>query len=304
MNHTFNVEIAKIIGVDCAIVYENIKYWCAKNKANGKNFHNGYYWTYNSVRAFQELFPYWTSKQIDRILLRLEELEYVGVGNFNASPYDRTKWYCITKEFQANNNVITISPNEEMEFTEQANGNPQKGEPIPDSKPTIKPNDKPIINDLHAKKEKFDLFWDLYDKKLVKPKCEKVWLKLEMPVIDKILSVVPEYVKSTPDKQFRKNPLTWLNGECWNDEIIARGNNTQSADQDYNEKMGIRVKPDGTKITFDFGCLWINHFKFPLRPRPTTRPDYSMQEFEREIMFHNVKLTKQEIEEIYKLPKP
>lgn len=27
------------------------------------------------------------------------------------------------------------------------------------------------------------------------------------------------YVKSTPDKQFRKNPQTWLNGQCWNDEV-------------------------------------------------------------------------------------
>lgn len=91
----------------------------------------------------------------------------------------------------------------------------------------------------------------------------------------------------------------------WYFNTLKRNNpNAKTPDQDYNEKMGIRVNPDGTKITFDFGCLWINHFKFPLRPLPTTRPDYSMQEFEREIMFHNVKLTKQEIEEIYKLPKP
>jgi len=88
---------------------------------------------------------------------------------------------------------------------------------------------KKLIKDKKIKL--FELFWDLYDKKSVRPKCEKVWLKLEMSVIEKILSVVPEYIKSTPDKQFRKNPLTWLNNECWNDEIIARTNIQQQSQQ-------------------------------------------------------------------------
>jgi hypothetical protein len=28
------------------------------------------------------------------------------------------------------------------------------------------------------------------------------------------------YVRSTPDIQYRKNPLTYLNSESWNNEII------------------------------------------------------------------------------------
>ena len=35
--------------------------------------------------------------------------------------------------------------------------------------------------------------------------------------IETILKVVDTYVNSTPDVQFRKNPLTWLNGQCWKD---------------------------------------------------------------------------------------
>ena len=44
---------------------------------------------------------------------------------------------------------------------------------------------------------------------------------------------VQNYVDSTPDKQFRKDPTTYLNNECWNDEIIVKtnkpnnGNSTQ-----------------------------------------------------------------------------
>jgi hypothetical protein len=161
------------------------------------------------------------------------------------------------------------------------------------------------------KKELFEKFWDLYDHKVDRKNSEIKFNKLSFEVIEKIIEVVPLYVKTTTTNtlapnglKYRKNPLTWLNGECWNDEIIARSGNTQNADDEYNTKMGIKIGKDGNKIILNNGCLWINHFKYPLRPRPTTRPDYSMHEFQQEIMVHKVKLTKEEIEEIYKLPKP
>ena len=37
---------------------------------------------------------------------------------------------------------------------------------------------------------------------------------------NKIFETLPEYVNSTPDKKFRKNPETYLNNCSWNDEII------------------------------------------------------------------------------------
>jgi len=69
------------------------------------------------------------------------------------------------------------------------------------------------------KEEKFNTFWNLYQKKTNNKKAKDKFLKLDIETIDKILKVVPKYVSSTPDKQYRKDPLTWLNGECWNDEI-------------------------------------------------------------------------------------
>ena len=69
----FNPEIAKDIGVEEAIMYSNIEFWCEKNKANNKNFHDEAYWTYNSMEAFKILFPFWTVRQIERILKNLEK---------------------------------------------------------------------------------------------------------------------------------------------------------------------------------------------------------------------------------------
>ena len=37
----------------------------------------------------------------------------------------------------------------------------------------------------------------------------------------KIKEHVPKYVASTPDVQYRKNPQTYINGKCWNDEILT-----------------------------------------------------------------------------------
>lgn len=65
----------------------------------------------------------------------------------------------------------------------------------------------------------FDEFWDLYDKKSDKKKCKEKYEKLSMVQIEKIKEALPIYIKSKPDIQYRKNPLTWLNGECWNDEV-------------------------------------------------------------------------------------
>ena len=68
MNHSFNAEIADMYGVNEAILIENIYYWVSKNKANGKHYHDGKYWTYNSTKAFSELFYYWSESQIERII--------------------------------------------------------------------------------------------------------------------------------------------------------------------------------------------------------------------------------------------
>lgn len=69
------------------------------------------------------------------------------------------------------------------------------------------------------KENLFETFWNLYDKKVERKSCYNKFMKLDLQVIQKIINVVPFYVKSTPEVKYRKNPETWINGECWNDEI-------------------------------------------------------------------------------------
>ena len=67
----------------------------------------------------------------------------------------------------------------------------------------------------------FDAFWDAYGKKVERVKCERIYAKLTEAERLAIKNQLPDYVASTPDVKYRKNPQTYLNGKCWNDEIIC-----------------------------------------------------------------------------------
>ena len=73
------------------------------------------------------------------------------------------------------------------------------------------------------KSELFDKLWNTYDKKTNKEQAIKAFKKIQTFPID-IEQRIINYVKSTPEKKYRKNFATWLNGKCWNDEIINISN--------------------------------------------------------------------------------
>ena len=230
MNHSFNTDVASRFGVDGAIIIENLFFWIQKNKANEKHFYDGSFWTYNSMRAFAELFPYWTHRQIERILKNLIKQGAISTGNYNKIPYDRTKWYTL------NDSVLTIYTNGGMEKLEECNGKTKNVKPIPDSKPDNKTYNKLYTSENKFpdgdspknntnKKEKtndseFETFWDLYNKKVDKEKCIRKWRKLKVTEKISVFENLNSYLKATPDIKYRKNPLTWLNGKNWEDETI------------------------------------------------------------------------------------
>ena len=83
--------------------------------------------------------------------------------------------------------------------------------------------------------DSFQRWWDIYDKKRNRDKCFKKWKK--MPMKDRIdcYHNTPAYVRSTPDKQYRKDPFTYLNQKAWNDEIIVR----DTQEQQRNFRLGV-----------------------------------------------------------------
>ena len=95
--HSFSVYAATVIGVNAAIILGYIDHWCHKNELNNRHYHEGCYWTYNSVEAFAGQLPYLSKKAIRGALKKLEDDGYILVGTFNKTGYNHTKWYAITE---------------------------------------------------------------------------------------------------------------------------------------------------------------------------------------------------------------
>ena len=140
MEHSFNIYIAKKYGIPAAVLLKNIQFWIEKNKANEVNLFDGHYWTYNSKRAFAELFPYLNPRQIDYALQKLIDDGLLITGNYNKVAYDRTLWYAITKK------GYSILQNCEMDLPNLINELPNNVQPIPDIKADVKNNIKTNIS--------------------------------------------------------------------------------------------------------------------------------------------------------------
>ncbi|MEP6947712.1 MAG: hypothetical protein ABI863_00495 [Ginsengibacter sp.] len=85
------------------------------------------------------------------------------------------------------------------------------------------------ISDLPEINITFKLFWDLYDKKKGPPqKIAVMWGRLSDAERVKAMEHIPKYKIERPDKQFRKDPQTYLNEKTFNDEIIKHNENGHS----------------------------------------------------------------------------
>lgn len=150
--HVFDIEVAQIVGVNAAILLENIAYWCEHNQANEENYHDGHYWTFNSMKAFEGLFPYLKPNAIRTALGKLKDAGLIIVGNYNKSAYDRTSWYALTDKANAILGIHTsICEKPQMELGESTNQNEENNEPIPDITSVVT---SPVTSDVSKPKRK------------------------------------------------------------------------------------------------------------------------------------------------------
>lgn len=153
MQHSFNIELAKEYGILEAIIINNLFFWIEKNKANDVSYYDGTYWTYNSIKALNELFPYASERKISYALKHLEEEGIIKTGNYNKLAYDRTLWYAFTKK------GISILQKCCFHFTKSTNGFYKSDEPIPDINTDINTDN----NNNSSSIEKRDTIYDFLE---------------------------------------------------------------------------------------------------------------------------------------------
>ena len=135
----FDVDVAKEYGIGEAIMIKNFQFWISKNRANEQNFYDNHYWTYNSKRAFLEIFPFWSEQNIKTILNHLKEKGVIITGNFNTNKHDHTLWYAFAQE-------DVWLPNQPIDRLELTNRFAQTNKSITDNITDIPPDNNIIIN--------------------------------------------------------------------------------------------------------------------------------------------------------------
>ncbi|HIA6640491.1 TPA: DnaD domain protein [Staphylococcus aureus] len=84
-------KLAELIGLNEAIVLQQIHYWLN----NSKHKYDGKTWIFNSYPEWQKQFPFWSLITIKRTIYSLEKQNLLLIGNYNKAKFDKTKWYSI-----------------------------------------------------------------------------------------------------------------------------------------------------------------------------------------------------------------
>jgi hypothetical protein len=155
MHHSFDADLAvELKSIDLAVLVHHFQFWIRHNAATGTNTYDGKTWTFQSLKDIAAHFPYWSNKQVERLINKLVELEILVKGNYNTSAYDRTVWYAFKNEER-----FTISRNREIEIPKPGNQNPEIGTPIPDTKKKKKKKSAPLI-EFNYESNEFDNITD------------------------------------------------------------------------------------------------------------------------------------------------
>lgn len=259
MDHAFNVELAKQYDTDTAIFLAHLKHWAFKNLANKKHIHDGLVWSYDTLEAMADIFPYWSKRQLERVINNCVKCGLVVKGNYNATNYDRTCWYALTyKSYSFFPELLapkylqilysSISPNGEINFTEWGNQFPQTVTTIPDTDPYTDPDTNTPISP-KGENVHFEKFWDLYPVHKSKKACFEKWRKKKLDdIADEIISKLD--IQILNDRAwvagFIPNPLTYLNQEKWTDEIDMRAQGStpsKKSTDNFHQTMAKQNKP-------------------------------------------------------------
>ena len=130
-------------------------------------------------------------------------------------------------------------------------------------------DDKQVLNSKVNKVKKvkkvnisFEQFWNLYNYKVGdKSKVMAKWESLSDTNRLSVMEHLPLYIQSTPDKQFRKHPSTYLNYSGWEDEILNKSTgvdkfklDSTGAPMAYCEKCGIAESYRQEELNGDSRC--------------------------------------------------
>ena len=252
MNQSFDIEIAKEYGILEAIILQDIYFWVRANEENERNFRNGKYWTYNSIKGFASKYIYASEKQIRTALNHLRDKGLIAVGDFSTDRFKRPLWYTVTELGEQilthDQQGETLCPEGQDEFAQKdmsccprgQDGVPQRATDnniyinnnISNNKSNYKSND--ISNTTQTEggvcepfEEEFETLWERYPRKDGKKDALRHYRSarrngVPYQTISEGLYRYIEYIEmNNTQPQFIKTGSSWFCGHHWDDEYRA-----------------------------------------------------------------------------------
>lgn len=245
-------HVAATYGLEEAIFLHSLMFWYRTNRGNDANFRDGRWWTYNSVKAFEAVFPWWNAGQIRRIITRCREKGALLSGDYNEDRRDRTAWYTpsddLLEMYGELGNTNCICRKRQMQLPDQSSSSDENGkcnirkpwgnhgetdsspysppagdapsEPVPVDKPR-REKSMPTHNP-----EAFEVFWAAYPRKDDRKKAIRAWDRLKpnkalCRVMYAALLRQKESAQWTRDGgQYIPMFPTWINGRRWEDQGV------------------------------------------------------------------------------------
>ncbi len=101
-----NPELAMRIGLNEAIVLQQVNYWI-NDKEQGV-IHAGRRWVFNSYESWVKQFPFWSADTVKRAFTSLVKQGCLDVEQLNKSQHDRTNYYTINHDCELLNDAEQV----------------------------------------------------------------------------------------------------------------------------------------------------------------------------------------------------
>lgn len=97
-SHCHDVNVAKALGVNAAIVFSHVLYWLRINAAKGHNIRDGKVWMYETQKDIANFLDYLTLDEVKKAVIKLLDSGLLVKDNFNKNRFDQTSWYTVSEQ--------------------------------------------------------------------------------------------------------------------------------------------------------------------------------------------------------------
>lgn len=224
----FSPALAKELGsIEAAVFMQQLHFWLGISQHR----YEDKAWVYNNADQCVEMMRNTVSKRtVERIISQLKKLNLIQVKQLHSNKWNKTSFFTINysemvkidQKYGSNPIATHTAKMAESIPTEWRNQDCQNGG-IEDAKvaESLQKNttedNKQNITDIQ-----FEEFWKTVPnkdgKKLALVAFKKAIKKISLE--DLIIAYKANVQVCESQNRFKKNPATWLNQECWNDESI------------------------------------------------------------------------------------